>query len=61
MVAAFDTSFHRTIPDQAALYAIPYELSTKYGTGATASMVWRISIRCCVTASSRVYCRRKPI
>ena len=31
MVAAFDTSFHRTIPDKAALYAIPYELSAKYG------------------------------
>ena len=30
MVAVFDTSFHRTIPDKAALYAIPYELSAKY-------------------------------
>jgi acetate kinase len=31
MVAAFDTSFHRTIPDEAGFYAIPYELSAKYG------------------------------
>ena len=30
MVAAFDTSFHHTIPEQAAIYAIPYELSQKY-------------------------------
>jgi acetate kinase len=31
MAAAFDTSFHRSIPDEAGLYAIPYELSAKYG------------------------------
>jgi acetate kinase len=30
MVAAFDTSFHQTIPDNAAIYALPYELSTKH-------------------------------
>lgn len=30
MVAAFDTSFHRTIPENAALYAIPHELSEKH-------------------------------
>jgi acetate kinase len=30
MVAAFDTSFHRTIPEMAATYAIPYELSSKH-------------------------------
>ena len=30
MVAAFDTSFHHTIPQQAATYAIPYELSQKH-------------------------------
>jgi acetate kinase len=30
MAAAFDTSFHHTIPDPAALYAIPYELSVKH-------------------------------
>lgn len=30
MVAAFDTSFHRTISDHAAIYAIPYELSQKH-------------------------------
>jgi acetate kinase len=30
MVAAFDTSFHHTIPETAALYAIPYELSQKH-------------------------------
>ena len=30
MVAAFDTSFHHMIPDQAAIYAISYELSQKY-------------------------------
>jgi len=30
MVAAFDTSFHRTIPDQASTYAIPHELSLKH-------------------------------
>jgi len=27
MVAAFDTSFHHTIAEQAAIYAIPYEIS----------------------------------
>jgi acetate kinase len=30
MVAAFDTSFHQTIPDKAAIYALPYDLSTKH-------------------------------
>ncbi len=30
MVAAFDTSFHHMIPEHAALYAIPYELSQKH-------------------------------
>ena len=30
MVAVFDTSFHHTIPEQAATYAIPYELSQKH-------------------------------
>jgi acetate kinase len=30
MVAAFDTSFHHRIPEPAALYAIPYELSQKH-------------------------------
>ena len=31
MVAVFDTSFHRGIPEYAANYAIPYELSRKHG------------------------------
>jgi acetate kinase len=30
MVAAFDTSFHHTIAEQAATYAIPYEISQKH-------------------------------
>ena len=30
MVAAFDTSFHQTIPEKAAIYALPYELSAKH-------------------------------
>jgi acetate kinase len=30
MVAAFDTSFHQTIPEMAAIYALPYDLSTKH-------------------------------
>lgn len=30
MVAAFDTSFHHAIPERAALYAIPYELSQRH-------------------------------
>jgi acetate kinase len=30
MVAAFDTSFHHTIPEQAAIYAIPFELSERH-------------------------------
>ena len=29
-VLVFDTSFHRTIPEKAALYAIPYEYYEKY-------------------------------
>ena len=30
MVAAFDTSFHRTLPEHAATYAIAHELSSKH-------------------------------
>ncbi len=30
-VAMFDTEFHQTMPPHAYLYAIPYELYTKYG------------------------------
>ena len=30
MVAAFDTSFHHSLPEHAALYAIPFELSEKH-------------------------------
>ena len=30
MVAAFDTSFHRTMPQHAMIYAIPHDLSRKY-------------------------------
>jgi acetate kinase len=30
MVAAFDTSFHHTVPEHAFTYAIPYELSAKH-------------------------------
>jgi acetate kinase len=30
MVAAFDTSFHHTLPAEAATYAIPWELSKKH-------------------------------
>lgn len=30
-VAVFDTAFHQTMPPEAYLYAIPYELYTKYG------------------------------
>lgn len=30
MVAVFDTAFHRTMPDYAAQYAIPHELTTKH-------------------------------
>jgi acetate kinase len=31
MVAVFDTAFHRTIPEEAAAYAIPEEWAMKYG------------------------------
>jgi len=30
-VAVFDTGFHRTIPDRARIYAIPWELTQRYG------------------------------
>ena len=30
-VAIFDTAFHQTMPPEAYIYAIPYELYTKYG------------------------------
>lgn len=30
MVAAFDTSFHHTVPEEAATYAIPYDLSKRH-------------------------------
>jgi acetate kinase len=31
MVAVFDTAFHQTMPEEAYLYALPYELYEKYG------------------------------
>ncbi|MBV7271957.1 acetate/propionate family kinase [Clostridium thailandense] len=31
MVAVFDTAFHQTLPEEAFMYALPYELYTKYG------------------------------
>lgn len=31
MVAVFDTAFHGTMPEEAYLYALPYELYEKYG------------------------------
>lgn len=31
MVAVFDTAFHQTLPQEAYMYALPYELYTKYG------------------------------
>jgi acetate kinase len=30
-VAVFDTAYHQTMPPEAYLYAVPYELYTKYG------------------------------
>jgi acetate kinase len=30
-VAVFDTAFHRTIPNRARFYAIPWELTQRYG------------------------------
>ena len=30
-VGVFDTAFHQTMPDYAYMYAVPYELYTKYG------------------------------
>jgi acetate kinase len=30
-VAVFDTGFHRTLPDRASIYAIPWELTRRYG------------------------------
>jgi acetate kinase len=30
-VAVFDTAFHQTMPDYAYMYALPYEMYTKYG------------------------------
>jgi acetate kinase len=30
-IAVFDTAFHQTMPPEAFLYAVPYELYTKYG------------------------------
>lgn len=31
MIAVFDTAFHQTMPPKAFMYALPYELYTKYG------------------------------
>lgn len=31
MIGVFDTAFHQTIPPKAFMYALPYELYTKYG------------------------------
>lgn len=30
-IGVFDTAFHQTMPDYAYMYAVPYELYTKYG------------------------------
>jgi acetate kinase len=30
MIASFDTAFHRTLPDHAGQYAIPFELATRH-------------------------------
>lgn len=30
MIAVFDTAFHQTLPEEAYVYALPYELYTKY-------------------------------
>jgi acetate kinase len=30
-ISVFDTAFHRTIPDHARYYAIPWELAKRYG------------------------------
>ncbi|MGN0310359.1 MAG: acetate kinase [Bacteroides sp.] len=30
-IGVFDTAFHQTMPDYAFMYAVPYELYTKYG------------------------------
>lgn len=31
MVGVFDTAFHQTLPEEAFIYPLPYELYTKYG------------------------------
>ena len=31
MVAVFDTAFHQTMPEEAYIYALPYELYKKHG------------------------------
>ncbi|MCT8976857.1 acetate kinase [Clostridium sp. CX1] len=31
MVGVFDTAFHQTLPEEAYMYALPYELYTEYG------------------------------
>ena len=31
MVAVFDTAFHGTMPEEAYIYALPYELYQKHG------------------------------
>lgn len=31
MIGVFDTAFHQTMPEEAYMYALPYELYTKYG------------------------------
>ncbi|WP_138206698.1 acetate kinase [Haloimpatiens lingqiaonensis] len=31
MVTVFDTAFHQTMPEQAYMYALPYEMYTKHG------------------------------
>ncbi|MBI6875036.1 acetate kinase [Clostridium aciditolerans] len=31
MVGVFDTAFHQTLPEEAFIYALPYELYTQYG------------------------------
>ena len=40
-VAVFDTSFHRHIPDKAAIYGLPYKFFSERGTAGPASTAIR--------------------
>jgi len=50
-VAVFDTAFHQSMPDHAALYPLPYELYERSGIRRYGFHGWHFSFLCCQRSS----------